>query len=354
MNIYVLNKSFEMIYVIDSFVSVIWTTRYYTYGDFELYVSAEKKLLDVLKEGYYLVREQDISDTEYHNVMIVQNREIVTNAESGDNLIITGFCLKSILRRRVITNQTVLSGYVSACIQRLITENIIDPSDSGRAISNFKLGNVDVINNHTMKMQITGDNLADAIAEICQNYGYGYDIVLKNNQFVFNIYEGKDRTYAQNTNPYIVFSEQFDNLLSSDYTQSKTDYANVAIVAGEGEGIERIKKTVGTETGLNRYEIWVDARNASSNQGEITDAEYLEMLEQDGTEALSEKGVTTEFSGEVDNTINYILNRDYFLGDLVQIENDYGISASTRIIEVIESEDETGQNIIPTFSEMEA
>lgn len=354
MNLYVINKTFEIVGVIDAYTSLIWTTRYYSEGDFEIYLAAEKDKLDLFQEGFYIVREADMTSSgEFKNVMIIQNREIITDAESGDNLIITGNDLKSILRRRVIVNQTLLNGEVSACIRRLIYENVINPTDANRTISNFTLGSNDLINTYNMQMQITGDNLADAIAEICQAYGFGYDVFIKNSNFVFYIYEGKDRTFNQDTNPYIVFSESFDNLLSSDYKQDRSNFANVAIVAGEGEGMERKKKVVGTETGLDRIEIWVDARNASSNNGEINDAEYQKMLEQDGTEALAEKAITTEFSGEVDNTINYMINRDYFLGDLVQIENDFGISASTRIIEVIESEDDTGSNIILTFSEME-
>ena len=40
MDLYILNKNFEKIGLIDTYESVIWTTRYYTYGDFELYIPA--------------------------------------------------------------------------------------------------------------------------------------------------------------------------------------------------------------------------------------------------------------------------------------------------------------------------
>jgi hypothetical protein len=96
MDIYVLNKQFDEVAVIDAFVSVIWTTRYFTSGDFELYLQAEEGLLDVLQDGFYLVREADkAANGIMRNVMIIENREIVTDAENGDNLIITGRCLKS-------------------------------------------------------------------------------------------------------------------------------------------------------------------------------------------------------------------------------------------------------------------
>ena len=353
MNVHVLDKTFKDIYVIDSYISLIWTRRYFSYGDFELYISAEKALLDVLQEGYYLVREKDIKPTGMYNVMIINSREIQTDAENGDNLTIKGWCLKSILKRRVIVNQTVLQGSLQACLHSLIEQNIINPTDTSRKISNFILGTDTFTDTTKVKMQITGTNLADAFEEICTSYGIGYDVFLQNGNFVFYLYKGEDRSYAQNVNPHVVVSEEFDNLLSSDYQQSREDFANVAIVAGEGEGNARKKVTVGTASGIDRYELWVDARNASSNDGEITDAQYLDMLTTDGVEALNESKTTTVLSGEILNGVSFIINQDYFLGDIIQFENDYGISASTRVIEVIESDDDTGENIIPTFTDME-
>ena len=63
--------------------------------------------------------------------------------------------------------------------------------------------------------------------------------------------------------------------------------------------------------------------------------------------------IQTMLSGEIINGVSFQINDDYFLGDIIQFENNYGISAATRIIEVIYNEDETGVNIIPTFAEME-
>ena len=354
MDIYVINKQFEQVAVIDSYVSIIWTLRYFTCGDFELYLQAKEGLLDILQEGFYLVREKDMDATgKMKNVMIIENREILTDAENGDNLIITGRCLKSLLKRRVVSEQTVLQGTVLNCLKMLVNECIINPTVSARQISNFYPGTDTFTDSTKMKKQVTGTNLADVFEEICTAYGFGYDVYLSNNKFYLYFYKGKDRSYAQNVNPHVVVSEAFDNLLSSDYKQSKEDFANVAYVAGEGEGNARKKAMVGTASGLDRYEVWVDARNASSNEGEISDVEYMAMLTADGQEQLAEMGVQTMLSGEIINGVSFQINDDYFLGDIIQFENDYGISAATRIIEVIYNEDETGVNVIPTFAEME-
>ena len=354
MDIYVLDKTFKEVAVIDTFVSVIWTTRYFTHGDFELYLHADEKLLDTLQEGFYLVREQDMEASGLmRNVMIIESREILTNAEDGDNLIVTGKCLKSILQRRVVSEQTVLQGTVVNCLKQLVSECIISPTLSARQISNFAFGTDTFTDSTKMKKQITGKNLEDAISDICVSYGIGFDVYLQNGTFYLYFYKGIDRSYNQSENAHVVVSEEFDNLLSSDYKQSKDNYANVAYVAGEGEGNARKRAMVGTATGIDRYEVWVDARNSSSNEGEISDSVYLEMLQEDGENALSERDVTTVLSGEIINGVSFQINEDYFLGDIIQFENDYGISAATRIIEVIYNEDETGINVIPTFAEME-
>lgn len=353
MNIYVLNQSFETIAIIDEYESIIWTTRYFTYGDFELYLSAENNLMDLLQIGNYLVRDKDINGAIYQNVMIIRNVEITTDAEDGDHLIVTGYDLKSILNRRIIPEQTNLYGNVDALLQNLVYTEIINPSIAARQISNFTAGVNKIQTVYTMRQQITGKNLGEIMAKICTAYGYGYDVYIDNGNFVFYVYEGADRSYNQNVNPYVVFSDNYGNLLSSDYVINNDNFANVAVVAGEGEGLDRKKVTVGDASGLERYEVWIDSRNTSSDDGTISEDEYLELLAQEGVESLSEMETTTTFSGEIDDSTNYTINVDYFLGDIVQIENDYGIQATTRIIEIIESEDDTGSSVIPTFAEME-
>lgn len=353
MNIYVLNQSFEIIAIIDEYESIIWTTRYFTYGDFELYLSAENDLMDLLQIGNYLVRDKDVNGAIYQNVMIIRNVEITTDAEDGDHLIVTGYDLKSILNRRIIPEQTNLYGNVDALLQNLVYTEIINPSIAARQISNFTAGVNKIQTVYTMRQQITGKNLGEIMAKICTAYGYGYDVYIDNGNFVFYVYEGADRSYNQNVNPYVVFSDNYGNLLSSDYVINNDNFANVAVVAGEGEGLDRKKVTVGDASGLERYEVWIDSRNTSSDDGTISEDEYLELLAQEGVESLSEMETTTTFSGEIDDSTNYTINVDYFLGDIVQIENDYGIQATTRIIEIIESEDDTGSSVIPTFAEME-
>lgn len=346
MNIYVLNPNLEFVGVIDTFNSVIWTNRYYTYGDFELYLSVTEKNLSILQEGYCLVREGKET-----NAMIIDKIVISTNIETGNYLTVTGKCLKSIVYRRIIWNQTNMVGQLEVCINRLLNENIISPENSSRKISNFINRNT-LVTGISVTAQYTGNNLGETIAAMCQNYGLGWDVLLdiSNKRFIFILYKGTDRSYNQSEVPWIIFSNEYENLLTTTYTFDKSKYSNVAKVAGEGEGIARKYVTIGNASGLSRYELYVDARDVSSNDGEINASEYNSQLLERGNEKLAEVDFTENFEGEVEANYTYQYDRDYFLGDIVEVINEYGIAASTRILEVIQSEDDSGIYTIPTFS----
>lgn len=348
MNIYVLNKQLDIVAVVDAYKSIIWTNRYYECGDFELYLSATPSLIYDLREDYILVRE-DRED----NGMVIENIKIKTDVEEGNYLTVSGRCLKSILYRRIIWEQTQVKADIEECISILIDKNIINPVDTNRKIENVKLGNM-IATKTELSAQYTGDNLGETITSICQSFGLGWDISLNMEQktFTFTLNSGVDRSYNQKENPWVIFSSEYDNLLSTEYTFSKQNYGNVTKVAGEGEGLARKYTTVGNASGLERYEIYTDARDISTNDGQVTEEQYNEQLTEKGKEQLAESVKTENFSGEV-LQYQHEYEKDYFLGDIVEVVNEYEMSAVSRIIEVIESEDESGNYTIPTFSTWE-
>lgn len=358
MDVYVMDRNFKMQGVCDNYKSIIWTPRYYVAGDFELYLPATDANILLLKEDRYVVRDKDMSQSSsvliFKNVMIIEKIQVTTDIENGNYLIVTGRCLKSILTRRIVWQQTTLSGKLEIALRKIVSENAISPSIAARKISQLQL---DELKNYAeiIDKQVTGDTLYDFICNVCMTYGIGWDVYIKGNTFFFELYKGEDRSYAQSINPYVVFSPDFDNLLTTDYQFDKSNYKNVALVAGEGEGLNRKTVSIGTSADLDRYELYVDSRNSSSNDGEITAAEYNNILLEEGKEALkeSENSIAENIEGQIETSSNYQFGKDYFLGDIVEVINEYGIETTPRIIEVIESEDDTGTSTIPTFSTWE-
>lgn len=360
MEIIVKNKNFIAIKQIDSFYSLIWTERYNSYGDFELQLPASLENINIFEEGNYL---ELAGDQESYMTMIIETIKIRTDIENGDTMIISGRSLESILERRIVWTQTILNGDLQTCVEKLLNDAFINPSITARKVPNFifERSTDTSITGITIKTQYTGDSLYDVISDICLSYGFGFKIVLNDeNKFVFSLYNGKNRSYDQTANPYVTFSPTFNNLINTNYLKSGELVKTVGLVLGEGEGSERKRALVyskdGTETGLNRKELYIDARDISSmtEEGEeITDAEYTEQLEQRGKEKLSEYGYQTMFDGEAETTIMFKYGQDFNMGDIIQVSNEYEIETKVRVIEYVRSQSEDGYNVYPTFSSVD-
>lgn len=352
MDIYVLDEKAEILDIVDVFQSVIWTVQYYSQGDFELIVPATKKNIDLMQKDRLLCRDKDITKDTFKNVMVIEDIKIESDWEEGDKLTVSGKSLKSIVGRRVVWKQTNLTGNLEAGIRYVLNENVIDPEKESRKIANVELDEVAGITD-TIDAQLLGNNIAEWIESICSTHEIGWDMYVRSKKYIFRLYKGTDRTYNQTEVPAVVFSDEYDNLLESIYTYERGDYKNAALIGGEGEGVNQRTTTIGEATGLQRYETYIDGSSVSSNGAIITEEQYYKLLQDYGKEQLNEVSDTESFEGNVVSDGNYKLNQDYFLGDLVQVKNEFGIEATPRIIEIIESEDEKGTAIVPKFSTWE-
>lgn len=367
MVVYVLGPTFEREATIDTYTSLIWTKRARACGDFELYMRADAQIAEALFSGptpRFLVREKDVlGPRSYRNVMRIDGRgsaaEYKSAAETGDWMTVTGTDLKSLLYQRVIYSQTVANATIPNIVTALLNANIISPSYAARAISGFTRGTDDLvtpeISTETVSRQWTGDNLGEAVQELLDTRNLMFDVEIVDGQYALALYEGRDRSLDQTALDYVVFSYGFENLISSNYKEGRAeDFANAAYVGGEGEGSDRTvvgAATVGAE-GVHRFELWVDARNSSSNDGEITAAQYRAQLKQEGVEAYTEtqERSAPTFDAEIDLTSSpFKLGRDFHLNDVVQIDGQFA-QAAARVTEVIESESDKGPQVVAKFA----
>lgn len=342
MNVYILDQDFKTVSVIDTYESIIWTDRYNQCGDFEIYVNFSSEILQSAVQDYYLMTLQS------EHMMIIEGLEIDSNSETGNHLRITGRSLESMLDRRIIWSQTSITGSLQNAIKKLINESIISPSIADRRISNFIFeDSTDTrITSLTVEAEYTGDNLYEIITDLCSANNVGFKITLNdNNQFVFKLYMGEDRSYAQDNNPYVVFSPKYENVINTNYIDSTENLRNVALVAGEDASQQRRTLVVGSGTGLLRRELFVDARDIQSDK--VTD--YNAALRQRGVKYLSENTKVVNFEGEVETTKLFVYGEDFYMGDIIQIVNEYGIQGSARVIEFIYNEDTNGIKKYPTF-----
>ena len=361
------NENFEIIGIIDTAKSVIWHKKYYGVGDFEIYAQATEQHVDLLRRDKYVTR---INDDE---IGIIEKVEISENAQDGLMIIASGRFAKSIFDRRIIytlsgkqNSATVIRGNVESGARALVANNAISCAfNSKRNIPVLQLGAhsgstkiiVDGSGQATQK-QVTNDNLLTYTDALLQEYEMSAKIVLSANEFKldYKCFEGIDRS-VDNSNGLdcIVFSSDFDNLTDSDYLTDETTVKNMALIGGEGEGLDRFYSSIErSETGLARREMFVDASNIQQKYKDdqdqeqtYTDSEYKAMLDSRGKLQLAQMVRVESFSGTINTAFgSWRLGIDYALGDIVTIQNNkIGIYANVRITETTEVQDENGYSV---------
>lgn len=347
MDILIMDTDLNPVYNLDVYTSFIWTDRFAQYGDFELYTPATEAVLENIKTNYYL------SNTNSDHLMIIETIEISTNIEEGSMLKVTGRSLESILDRRIVWGLTTLNGDFQTEMERLLNENVINPTDVNRKIDNFvfEASTDEFLTSLSIECQYTGDNLYDVIAGLCADAGIGFQITLNNNdQFVFKFLVGVERDA-------VIFSPSFDNLINSNYVETNSSLKTATLIGGEGEGVDRTYETIdGDETGLNRRELFTDARDIQSecydeygNVVTLSESEYSNLLLQRGSEKLSECIELMSFEGSVDTTVMYTYGIDYFLGDILYAENEYGYGMRVYVAEMVMKDDAEGYSTYPTL-----
>lgn len=347
MEIYVLDNNYYPIYAVDKYESLLWTERYNQYSDFELVIPVQDAALEFLRPGNYVMK------TDSKKTMIIEDVPIETDAEQGDRIILSGRSLESILDRRIVWEQSTLNTNLEEAIASLLTTHVISPSVNARKIDNliFQVSGDTSITSINVQSQYYGEYIYTVIEDLCKLYNVGFKIELNaTKQMVFQLFTGTDRSLAQSVNPPVIFSPAFDNLISSTYIESTKTYKNVALVAGERVGTSRWTVTVGDNalTGLNRRELFIE-ENISTN-GATDPENYNQQLMTRGREVLAEHSLAYTFEGEADPNVMFIYNVDYFVGDVVQMVNEYGIENRARLSELITSYSREGMSLVTTFT----
>lgn len=378
MEFMVLDKNYDGITMIDTFTSAIWTVRYDEAGNFEIYTPVRLDYIQAMQIGNYLWnRDSD-------RLMVIETVEIETDAEEGPQLIVTGRSLESILDRRIVTSSQNFSGNLQSVLFAIIQNEVIS-SGGTRRIPGFSLktsSDSRITSISISELSIRGENVYDVVCSLCQANKVGWRILPKGaGGFEFELYVGVDRSYAQSVNPYVTFSPSFENLLNSNYIKSFKSYKNSIYAVGtyqkevilqnkykddNGEWVVEEQTTyeeaevvtwqyseTATPSGLARREMFID--NGGVNDGE-QGGEYATWNAVNKEKAIAELGehqTTTAFEGELEATRQYIYREDFNIGDIVQVENEFGITGTVYISEIVFSQDANGITITPTFTSTE-
>ncbi len=331
MEIYIFGTNRELVGVVESFEYFRWTRRYSHCGSFELTAPATPQNAALLLAGNYLWKNDD------QEAGVIEHFELMqTDKES---IKASGRFVTSFMARRIIWGTEILTADLSSCIGQLLNNHLIAPIDSSRQIPGV-LFSSDVLG-IPVNTQVSNRNLMDATSSLCDASNVGIKTVFDPSQSTFSIqlYKG-DESYA-------VFSKEYENLTDQVYIQNSINYANTALIGGEGEGVSRIYAAITSETGENRREVFVDAKDLRQ---EDFGTGYSEALIFRGQNKLVEMGMIQTFDATVNPHGNLIYKVDYDLGQTVNvISNAWGLSLQTRITEIEESYDSTGLSLSIVF-----
>ena len=351
MDLFIYRRGEGFIGEISDYESLEIERNYYTYSKLTLRLPKNQENINLLKLGNMITTDKDKLypyQIEHFSVIKEGKRDIIE---------VYGVSLNYILSNRTIIRQEVYSGNVEDVVKRFITSNAINSLDASRNIPGLILGaNTGIAG--TIQASRTGGDLMTNSFDLLKEVEATIDIVLSPNLQNFEVvtWKAPDRSILQNVNNHVIFSSEYDNVLNQSYYIDTLKYKNTTVVAGEGEGVLRTVATVGSASGWDRREIYVDARDLQSTyqdengtQQTLTPTEYEALLINRGIENNNNSDVVESFEATIDR-VQYIVGRDYNIGDKITFfDNEINIVKNVRTVQITTTVDPTGVTDTPSF-----
>lgn len=349
--IYVYDWTKQPVAMLDNYESVLWVDRFLKTGTFELkFGKYDRSIFEDLDIDRYLRLGNSRS------YMVIEKRKY-----NKDGMTFAGRSLESLVGRRIIWDQLTYYGKDLRDIAYWILQrNLFNATETNRKVDDFEfLWGASAGKDIKITVQFTGDNLLEAVQYLCatSNLGFKMWIEPKYSGPVFQsmIYAGRDKTVDNNNTVPVIFSETFENLDNLEYSEDRTTQRTVATIKGEGEGTNR--KTAWAEQDLEyggagwpRWELYVDARDLSSKNGDqtLSEQEYFDVLQRRGLEKLSEHKWSREITVSVDPYAEIgSYPDDYDLGDYVTVLDYDNHKYKAQVSSVVTEISTNGTKIYP-------
>lgn len=360
MELYVYSSEMELQGIVEKIASLIWTRRYWSCGEFKLLVPFTEEHSRMLVKNNIIMKRGDDEAAQIRYVSITKNSQGLEEIE------VQGKFLIAWIGKRIIKKQIIMNDTTQNILYRIVRENVTNPADTARKIPDVSIATDDEdtesgVIDYTSE-QYTNAQLAAETAAKAAKLGIRMRTDARTGAHVFSVYEGRDLT-AGNTagNAPCIFSQEFDNIVEQEYTNSVENLKTTAFVGGEEkEGVARkVAEVGGSAAGLAREEVFINATDIvqeyEDDDGEqvtLTDTEYLALLSARGAEELEQYAETLSFGSKINTFANLIYRTDYDLGDRVTCVNKrWGIRIDVRITEIAETYQNNVEEIDITFGE---
>lgn len=356
----IMTRDFNLLGETSRYESLQITRSWHGLGVLEMRINRYKQHADKLQRGNIVFPHNHLN-----KAYIIRHREIELdeNGKITENWIIRALPLKSWLSQRLTippshTAHDNKSGDAESVMHHYVNNHVINPADSNRVMQDIILFN-NLNRGENIQWQSRYKNLAEELGNIGLQSGLGWNVELdyETKQFVFKVLEGRDLSANQSELPPVIFSPEFNTLGQLSYVESELDYKNFAVVAGQGEGVERRIIEVGEQsTGFDRYELFVDARDVEEETDDdppqpIPVAQIEERLRNRGNQKLAEHEQEIYMEGQALSKSRLVYEKDYNLGDVVTLQHKgWGVTMDARITEAKEIYEVGGKKIELTFN----
>lgn len=360
MELYVYSSEMELQGIVEKIASLIWTRRYWSCGEFKLLVPFTEEHSRMLVKNNIIMKRGDDEAAQIRYVHITKNSQGLEEIEVQGKFLIA-WIGKRIIKKQIITKDTTQN-----ILYRIVRENVTNPADTVRKIPDVSIATDDAdtesgVIDYTSE-QYTNAQLAAETAAKAAKLGIRMRTDARTGAHAFSVYEGRDLTTGNTAgNAPCIFSQEFDNIVEQEYTNSIENLKSTAFVGGEEkEGVARkVAEVGGSAAGLAREEVFINATDIvqeyeddDGTQVTLTDAEYLALLSARGAEELEQYAETLSFGSKVNTFANLIYRTDYDLGDRVTCVNKrWGIRIDVRITEIAETYQNNVEEIDITFGE---
>ena len=328
--IHILTPDLDMVGEISVYRSLRIRRQFRGVGDFELVLPLSYPMADRLAQDQVLCPV-----TAPHKAMLVEE---ITKNEGADTLIVKGYTLSGLLRRRVCVPPAMSDatfGYdriisdAESIMRHYVESNVTAPQSEARRMPCVALEEENLRRGmQGVPWSARFEQLDELLASVGTYCDAGFAIVpdFTRKKLVFTFLPGRDKTGADGSR--VTFGVHMGNVSGTTATASAQQAKNAAIVGGAGEDENRLILSVspGGETGLFRREMFVDAGSRSDP----------EELKAEGAHKLSDRAAVFSIRADVIDTPSCRYGETWELGDLVTVVAR-GAQMHARITQVQES-----------------
>jgi len=385
MEIYILDALLRRIDLIDEYISFIWTERYAAKGDFQLVTRS------TLENRNRFVKDALISIDDSKRIMRVNSTEEKIDGDNGVTFTVKGFELVSILEQRVVATRETSGDYTGMLRPITYYEGwsplellgymvwqmcypssgfLLSPGDAipflqdsqVPGVGTYPLGNLPPMQPDDVVWEQKTESLYSAAIAIAAAYDVGFRLYKDPEaaKLYFEAYMGNDRTSAQTLLPAVVFSTDMSNLQNTTEYIENSNHFNVIVALYEFANpvTDALPAKLTISVIVADPELAFSAGGFDQKTKTISVTTLPEgMLPEDipayltqlAAEELTRSRPTDIYDGEVTESSYYKYERDYFLGDLVEVRGDNGGAAYMRVEEQIIKADSSGKSSYPSL-----